>query len=204
MGLKIFEGEQVRADSNVLIDRIDLSSLISKDDHAALLDAENPAKFRVTIETDARCREEVTVELTCTGKRVKWRRPWRNSAYRWERLLAQERTFQENDVAEEERIAQRCALDSNIAALHEFEPPEYKTRRMEELIQSCEGNVSLSAESVSRLSCEEFAHKRFSRSAVVNKRALKTLFNELKILKRLRHRHCVELVRRRPPGPDKI
>jgi len=48
---------------------------------------------------------------------------------------------------------------------------------------------------VSTLSYKEFARKRFKRSqATVNQKEAKTFLNEVKILKTLRNRHCIDMV----------
>lgn len=47
---------------------------------------------------------------------------------------------------------------------------------------------------LSPLSGREFARKRFRRGKNIPKKALESFMNELKILKRLRHIHCIELV----------
>ncbi|KAL1862575.1 Hsp70 chaperone [Diaporthe australafricana] len=46
---------------------------------------------------------------------------------------------------------------------------------------------------VSTLSYREYARKRFKRSAI-NKKDVKTFLNEVKILKSLRHKHCIDMV----------
>lgn len=46
---------------------------------------------------------------------------------------------------------------------------------------------------VSTLSYREYARKQFKRSAI-NKKGIKTFLNEVKILKSLRHKHCIDMV----------
>lgn len=55
---------------------------------------------------------------------------------------------------------------------------------------------------VSTLSYKEYARKRFKRAAL-NKKDVQSFLNEVKILKELSNRHCIELVRLacNPPGP---
>ena len=53
---------------------------------------------------------------------------------------------------------------------------------------------------VSRLSHQEYARKRFRRIHGSSKTEAQTFMNELRILKKIRHRHCVTLVR--SPSPS--
>lgn len=128
--INIYEGEQLMMKENLLIGRL----YIDPSDLQIFLKAEE-AGLEIIFDIDGRFRLDVTARFVGTRKVLRWEKTSRNDIDKGV-LLEEARRYKEDEESEAARIAERNALDSNIASLQDALRNSRETQRVRELIHS--------------------------------------------------------------------
>lgn len=130
--LQFYQGNRQKARDNLLIGTLDLSELLPGWN-------DSDCKTKIEIITEHDHRHQVKASAVLEGKPTTLT-AWQTMVPRNHEvlgsLIAQARSYKEDDAMEETRVAERYALDLRLASLADFQPPAVQTKRMVSLLES--------------------------------------------------------------------
>ncbi|KAK2604369.1 hypothetical protein N8I77_007307 [Diaporthe amygdali] len=130
--LQFYQGNRQRARDNLLIGTLDLSELLPSWN-------DNDCKTKIEIITEHDHRHQVTASAVLEGNPstlTAWQTMVPRNHEVLRSLIAQARSYKEDDAMEDTIVAERCALDLRLASLAEFQSPAVQTKRMASLLES--------------------------------------------------------------------